>query len=334
MLYQDPHPSHRGFAEAVGADLVDYRGFAPRPFGDSLLADVTNGLRYPSYDVYLVEGSRPLYAALVHRLTHRTRLVYLCADHGLYELGRQDFAGDSFVKSLVGRFGRPFGRVVGTVGIDGVVAVSAFAAAFATDALGPVPSTVAHPYVQPELYDALESVDPTLDENIAVTVGRGERYKGIDLLVGAWPRVRDRHPHAELHIVGRGHPDSYGDTPGVEVCGYVEDLPTTLESASLYVQPSRVDTFPVSVLEAMRAGLPPLVTETTGTRSEAERIDDSLVVGPTKPALAQGVSAYFDLDVDARRVLSRRASERGATFDPDSRKEAFRSAFAELLEEF
>jgi hypothetical protein len=39
MLYQDPHPAHEGFADAVGADLVNYRGREPSVFGDSLAAD-------------------------------------------------------------------------------------------------------------------------------------------------------------------------------------------------------------------------------------------------------------------------------------------------------
>jgi glycosyltransferase involved in cell wall biosynthesis len=332
MLYQDPHPAHRGFAAAIGADLVDFRGHAPDALGDSLPADAVNGLRIPRYDAYLVEGSRPLYAALVHRVVRRSRLVYLCADHGLYSLGR-GFEGDSTVKSLVGRFGAPAVRGVGRRFVDGVVAVSEFAADFTRPVVGPgTPIEVAHPYVQPDAYDALGAVDPAVDGSVAVTVGRPARYKGVDLLVDAWPTVREAHPDAELHVVGGGHPESYADVDGVRVRGYVEALGDALAPASLYVQPSRMDTFPVAVLEAMRAGLPPLVTDRTGTRSEARAIDDSLVVPATAAGLAEGVTAYFDRDADDRRALAARARERGATFDADTRLPAFRAAFQAVLE--
>ena len=333
MLYQDPHPAHAGFAEAVGADLVDFRGFAPDWVGDGVPADVVNGLRAPAYDVYLVEGSRPLYAALVNRVVRGSRLVYLCADHGLYSLGRDDFEGSSGLKSLVGRFGTPAIRAVGHRYVDGVVAVSEFAADFTRPVVGDdAPIEVAHPYVQPEVYDALGGVSPALDDKVAVTVGRPSRYKGVDLLVEAWPRVRERHPEAELHVVGGGHPESYERTEGVTVRGYVEDLSDALAPASVYVQPSRMDTFPVSVLEAMRAGLPPVVTDTTGTRSEARRIDPSLVVSPTPASIAEGVATYFDRAPAERRRLSDRARERGSTFDADSRTAAFAEAFRRVLE--
>jgi len=332
MLYQDPHPAHRGFARAVGADLVDYRGREPGFLGDSMAADAFNGLTLPDYDVYLVEGSRPLYAAVTKRVTSDAKLVYLCADHGLYELGRTDFEGDSALKSLIGRFGTPAIRTVGSHCIDGVVAVSEFAADFTRPVVGDdTPIEIAHPYIQPDAYDALGAVNPDLSSKTAVTVGRAARYKGVDLLVKAWPAVREAHPGAELHVVGGGHPDSYADTEGVELKGYVEELADALEPAGLFVQPSRMDTFPVSTLEAMRAGLPPLVTTGAGTRSVAREVDTSLVVDPTPEALARGVSRHFGRSRSAKRRLAARARRLGATFDAETRREAFRTAFRDVL---
>lgn len=334
MLYQDPHPAHRGFAEAVGADLVDYRRLPAGPFGDTLVDDVYNGLRYPEYDIYITEGSRPLYAAVVTRALRNGRLVYLCADHGLYELGRGDFAGDSTVKSLIGRFGVGGVRAVSRRFVDGVISVSEFAAEFTEPFVGPdTPVTVAHPYVQPDVFERLRAVDPTLDRPVAVTVAQGARYKGVDLLVDAWPTVRERHPEAELHVVGRGHPESYADTAGVTVRGFVDDLADALADASLYVQPSRMDTFPVATLEALCAGLPPLVTTRTGTRSVAREVAAELVVEPTADALATGVADYFDRSAEERATLSTTAREHGATFDEATRTAAFAEAFEQVVRE-
>lgn len=333
MLHQGPHPAHRGFAEAIDADLVDYRGYAKGRLADSFAADLVNGLRYPPYDVYLVEGSRPLYAAMVNRLRGSARVIYLCADHGFYDLGQTNFDGDSPAKSLVGRFGLPVVRAVGRWGIDGAIAVSSFAAEYCRPFLASdAPLAVAHPFVQPEKYDELLAVEPAYDEPVAVTVGRGSHYKGIDRLVAAWPTVRESHPDARLLVVGADHPARYEVVQGVEVAGYVESLPNTLADASLFVQPSRVDAFPVSTLEAMCAGLPPLVTETTGTRSEAREVDAALVCESDESGLASGVIDYFDRSVDERRALGRRARERGRRFDADSRTDAFADAFEAVLE--
>ena len=332
MLYQDPHPAHRGFAEAIGADLVDYHRLPVGSLGDTIIEDGLNGVGYPDYDVYLVEGSRPLYAALTRRFTRGGKLVYLCADHGLHELGSGDFEGDSTLKSLIGKFGKPAVRAVARRGIDGVVAVSEFAAEFTRPIVGPdTPITVAHPYIQPGPYAALDGVRPDLSANVAVTVGRAWQYKGVDLLVEAWPAVREAFPEAELHVVGSGHPESYGEVAGVHRRGYVDELADAFEPASLFVQPSRVDTFPVSTLEAMRAGLVPLVTETTGTRSEARQIDPSLVVSADSASLSDGVRGYYRHSPDEREALSALARSRAERFDPDSRKAAFREAFDDVL---
>jgi glycosyltransferase involved in cell wall biosynthesis len=87
----------------------------------------------------------------------------------------------------------------------------------------------------------------------------------------------------------------------------------------------------VSTLEALRAGVPPLVTTAAGTRSEARAVDDSLVVDPTPTALAAGVVDYFERDRDDREHLAAVARDRGARFDADSRKQAFREAFERVL---
>jgi hypothetical protein len=81
----------------------------------------------------------------------------------------------------------------------------------------------------------------------------------------------------------------------------------------------------------MRAGLVPLVTRTAGTRSEARAINPSLVVDPNAEALARGISAHFNRDIDDRRALATRARERGSRFDYDSRTAAFRDSFRKIL---
>lgn len=336
MLYYDPHPVHRGFAEAIGADLLDYREHTAGPLSGTMVDDVVNGFNLPTYDVLLVEGSACLYTALVARARTRSSVdvVYLCADHGFYELGQADFVGSSRLKTLVGRFGLPLVRRVGRWGIDGVVAVSEFAADYARDVVGPgKPIHIAHPYVDADLQADLEATDPNLAGEVAVAVGQAAPYKGFDLLVDAWPAVRARHPDAELHLVGKGHPAEFSGTRGVTLHGYVDSIPEVLSRASLFVQPSRVDAFPVSTLEAMCAGLPPLVTETTGTRSEVEALDESLVVPATSESLAVGVVDYFDRPLADRLELSGKARSRGKRFDEASRLAAFEEAFAQVVTE-
>ena len=339
MLYhgniEDLHPAHRGFAEAIGADLVSVSETSPHSM-KSFYQELTRAHSVGEYETIIAEGSRPLYTGAAHKMIHGSTLIYLCADHRLYELWNSSIninSAYSFFKHVLGTYGKPGVRAVAQHGIDGIIAVSEFV----EDYLQPifqdhVPIRIAHPYVQPDLYDQLGQARPDIGRKIVVTVGRSTRYKGVDLLVDAWPAVRERHPDAELRIVGDGHPESYEDTPGISVLGFVDDITDAYANAGLYVQPSRVDPFPVTVLEALRTGLPAVVTESTGNYTEISEVSDQLIAPTTADGLSEAINWYFDRSQSEKQDLSEVAKRRGERFGPNERKQAFREEFEELSE--
>jgi len=327
MLYhgnsEELHPAHRGFAESIDADILSISETSPHSM-KSFYQELSRGYSIGKYDTVIAEGSRPLYTGMIHKMIHGSNLIYLCADHRLYDLWNGSVEVDSaysFFKHVLGTYGKPGVRAVAQHSVDGIIAVSEFV----EDYLRPifrdrVPTRIAHPYIQPDLYEQLGQATPELTRKVAVTVGRATRYKGVDLLVDAWPAVRDRHPNAELRIVGDGHPESYADTPGVRVLGFVDDIVDAYADAGLYVQPSRVDPFPVTVLEALRTGLPAVVTESTGDYTEITEIDDRLIAPTTVDGLSEAISWYFDRSQTEKQELSNAAKRRGKRFGPDERK--------------
>jgi len=79
-----------------------------------------------------------------------------------------------------------------------------------------------------------------------------------------WPRIRKRLPEAHLYLAGNNIPADYGKKPGIEVLGYVVDLPSTLERFRVFVSPIRFGTgIKTKNLTAMGNGIP-LVTTTIG----------------------------------------------------------------------
>lgn len=337
MIYrgEDPHPAHWGFAEAVNADLLSLNRFSLDRVGleNSIPGEILNGVLLPDYDIYLVEGTRALYGAFANQLVSDSILIYLAGDQALYKLLDSSYEHRSELNSLISRYGMKPLKYVFNKYIDGIIAVSEFSLEYTTEIVTGKPSAVANPYIQPGLFDDLGEVTPDVTSKTAITVGSFAKYKGQDILVDAWQRVRREHPTAQLKLVGTGYPSSLGENPGVEVLGYVEALPDSLASASLYVQPSRMDNFPVSVLEALRAGLPAVVTETTGNKTVVEEIDEEMVVEPTVDGIASGINRYFDLPESRREEMSSMARTRGSTFDSESRREAFQSAFRRVVDE-
>lgn len=334
------HPAHRGFARTIDATDVPLDPADVPPDADSaLVSDLVSAMvtSIPERDVYVLENDSVLYLAPRLRRTQPDSTIVLLA-------AADRVLTDTRPTPVEGNASWPTGDLIDTLAdrhllrtflghyCDGVIAVSGFVA----ECIGPLvppgtPVGVATPYVQPAVYERLHRIRPDLAAPVAVTVGQWRDHKGIDMLVDAWPRVRGHHPDARLRIVGPGHPAHYAETPGVTVVGFVPDLGAELPRASLYVHPARLEPFGVSVLEAMCAGVPAIVTTTTGARTAVREVDESLVVDPSPSALAAAVTRYFDADLAGRTALSERSRRATEPYTEARKTRHFRREFRSLL---
>jgi len=80
-----------------------------------------------------------------------------------------------------------------------------------------------------------------------------------------------------------------------------EELKSLYSSADIYVLPSRMETLPLSLLEAMSSGVPAVATDVGNVREAVEDNITGFVVPPDSPhALAEKIQAL--LGNDALRV--------------------------------
>ncbi len=341
ILYKDRlHPVHARIAESIGADHVHFPAISNDLLTGSVLEDiygiVRRGPSIPTgYDVYLSEDAIGLYAApYIASRTDATH-IYLAANHRTYGFGGYDMRSPRRLAPAVKRIDRTIDvtvlRALLRRYVDGVLAVSDLMARNVADIAPNVPVRIAHPYVEPGLFERLAEVQPDLARERAVFVGKNRPHKGVDLLVQAWPQVRERYPDATLDLVGLGHEDPAVE--GVNVAGYVEDIADGYRGASLYVQPARFDPFPVSVLEAMRAGLPAIGTVNCGVSPYLSNVDDALSCRVSPDALADAIASYFDRGVQERQRLSGRVRSVAEAFDPRRGRRAFVEQFYRLLDD-
>jgi glycosyltransferase involved in cell wall biosynthesis len=96
-----------------------------------------------------------------------------------------------------------------------------------------------------------------------------EPYYRVDVVIEAFARVRERYPGATLTLAGIGSEETSlrrlaaARAPGaVEFLGRVEPwvMPRVYDRADIFVNASVVDNQPLSVLEALAAGLPVVTT--------------------------------------------------------------------------
>lgn len=128
-----------------------------------------------------------------------------------------------------------------------------------------------------DVYDVPEP--PGLRENLGIgggpvvgTVGRLLERKGHHDLLDAWPTVLERHPDAELVLVGNGperehlkqQTEELGITNSVHLIGMREDIPELLALLDCFAFPSHFEGLPGALLEAMGAGIPIVTTPVDG----------------------------------------------------------------------
>lgn len=335
MLYfgDQPHPAHQGFAATIDADLVSLSEHYVNPFEGTIVGEVSKGISLPKYDVYIAEGTRSLYGALSKQLLSDSILLYLAADHLPYELLSKKYDSPSQINSMISSHGMWALKRLFRHYIDGAITISPFIRQHLKSILGEnIPIRIVAPYIQDDLYYQLLSMEPDLQGTTAVHIGANSYYKGQDILVSAWEDVTQEYPEAKLRLVGTGNPKELERVPGVSVLGYVENIILELNRSSLYVQPSRADGFGVSVVEAMLAGIPPVVTSTTGSSHVVREIEDSLIAKPEPADLANTIIKYFDCSKERREILSESFRTRAKEFNKVNKTADFDTAFTEIIE--
>jgi glycosyltransferase involved in cell wall biosynthesis len=133
------------------------------------------------------------------------------------------------------------------------------------------------------------SLSATRDFTRVLFLSRLHPKKGLDLLIPAFARVKQRMPHAELVIAG---PDDgalqttqalvaqHGLSDSVSFPGMLQgiDKDRALAEAGVFVLPSYSENFGIALAEAMAAGLPVITTDKVNIHDAVRAADAGLVV--------------------------------------------------------
>jgi glycosyltransferase involved in cell wall biosynthesis len=148
-------------------------------------------------------------------------------------------------------------------------------------------------------------------------VARLSQGKGLNYLVDAMPDIVARVPHAHALLVGDGplgadlerHARERGVLDRVHFAGYHQDIPAWLAAMDVFVLPSLSEALPLSILEAMAAGLPIVATAVGGIPEVVdEGVNGRLIPVEDAPALATAV-----VDVLTNAAMAEQMSLAGRT---------------------
>jgi glycosyltransferase involved in cell wall biosynthesis len=153
-------------------------------------------------------------------------------------------------------------------------------------------------------------------------LGRLDMYqKGLDLLLAAWAlglREGRLAPGLRFHFVGRDRRDRrrlerlaehLGLGALVRFCGAVPERWSAIASCGVLVLPSRFEGFGLTVLEAMAAAKPALVSARAGIAGFVRQAGAGFVVEPDAPSICAGL-----VEALARRQEWTELGRRGREF--------------------
>lgn len=157
-------------------------------------------------------------------------------------------------------------------------------------------------------------------------VGRLEYQKGIDILLDAIPHMQTSREKYAFWIIGDGSlreeliakAQEQGFSDKMHFLGTQANIPELLSISDVFVLPSRFEAMSISVLEALAAGLPCIVTDTGDNSSLVIHNKNGLVISTEdNQALAQALDSMIS-NPDKRRKMGAASKQRSAGFSDES----------------
>src|SRR5437870_3604150 len=146
---------------------------------------------------------------------------------------------------------------------------------------------------------------------------------GLAALFEAMPRILARYPRAVLTVAGEGPWRHYyerraraeGLGASVRFAGQVfEDRPAYYGSADLYLCPTTIASFGVTLLEAMACGTPMVVSDNHGFRSVIAGGAEALVIPKDDPAVWAETTIALLGDPARREAMARAGVDKAQRF--------------------
>ena len=159
-------------------------------------------------------------------------------------------------------------------------------------------------------------ITPDPSRLLLITVGRLSEAKGYGDLLDALNELRQTYPQVFLVIVGAG---DYlraitAKIKSLELDGYVRllglrsDVPTLLAASDIYVSASHWEGLPVSILEAMAAGLPVVATN-VGDIPLVIKPEFGICVAPHQPSQIAAALGYLVENPEQKANFGSKARE-------------------------
>lgn len=316
FLYQGipPHYVHEGWADTIGAKKIYYNKLR-LPGGVFLpIQGLLNSLVIPKSDIILCEGGSCLPIAASKKSFHKgIKIILIGADPLFYDINRSFGFKRKYLMHLAS-------------GVDGIIAVSKYWKNLAERYVN-CPIKVVYPFTNIALFQKTKA---RLNTHNLCYIGRLDEYKGIRILLEAFEIIKNQVPDSSLTICGRGKLECHVLKHDVNYVGHVKHPETYLKECSFLVHPAKFDPFPCTVVEAMAAGVIPIVSRNTGSK---EILPEYLVVDINPKSVADKIIELFNKPVKELKEIQKSLIKKSLEFDKEAKVREFKKQFLDLIKE-
>jgi len=166
-----------------------------------------------------------------------------------------------------------------------------------------------------------QPTDAFTDHPRLLFLGRIEPRNGLATLLDAMPRILARYPNAVLTVAGDGPWRGYYERRAQELGASVRfagqvfgDRPAYYGSADLYLCPTTIASFGVTLLEAMACGTPMIVSDNPGFRSVIDGGAEAVIIPKDDPTVWAETTIALLGDPERRAAMGRAGVAKAARF--------------------
>lgn len=325
MLYcRNIHHSHEAMAESINADVQ-------RINQGNVLQRVQEAYHMDySGRTVITEGAAPLFtAAWMKKFGNAENVIHLAADESLMNIveGVDHY---STLDTLAHKWAHKY--------VDSVLAVSPRLLRHAKE-IGIHNTHLIHPFPTEDMWRELGLITKLTHVNIEdsvehtiVSVGSNREKNGYDII----PAVIHALDHdVTWYIIGPETETLYQEHDSIEALGFVDQdvLLDTIKEATAFVLPAKTQPFPTSVIEALRSGTPPVVTNGTGNHPYVSKVDPNLVTTRNPTHIANAIENVFNKTESEYLDLTTRSRGMADYLSPETGVEAFRHGYVNAVKQ-
>jgi len=328
LIYQhDCHPVTKTFSSSITPYSHSIKKLPFHSISGILYAFYL-ALKLPKYDVYLTDSAMSNFVPIFKRwFGEKNIIIYRGADGIFGEKSNAYLYTKNILKKRL--------LLYILKNIDGITTESEMAKNDARHWVN-CPIEVNVSYVND--IKLLSKIKPNLNTKKFLFIGDyrpPHDHKGIEILIDTFNLMPREF---ELFIIGKNteHLKNKKKTnDNIHIEGRVKDLGEYFRKCTYYIHTARYETGPITILEAMSAGLIPICSNTCGHKDFVKKIDSQLVLTSQDPIkIVEQVKKISQITIQNKNIYSKKAKKIiNFEYSKDIQVKKFKDAFFKLLRE-